>query len=83
MSIGDMTSQFALDMNGFQRLQHNARVDPDAGVHGAAQQFEALFVQMMMKSMRDATPSSGLFEQFDNGYLPADAGSAVVASDLV
>lgn len=60
MSIGDMTSQFALDMNGFQRLQHNARVDPDAGVHGAAQQFEALFVQMMMKSMRDATPSSGL-----------------------
>ncbi|WP_030074296.1 flagellar assembly peptidoglycan hydrolase FlgJ [Halomonas alkaliantarctica] len=60
MSIGDMTSQFALDMNGFQRLQHNARMNPDAGVHGAAQQFEALFVQMMMKSMRDATPSSGL-----------------------
>ncbi|RUR31026.1 flagellar assembly peptidoglycan hydrolase FlgJ [Vreelandella andesensis] len=60
MSIGDMTSQFALDMNGFQRLQHNARVDPDAGVHGAAQQFEALFVQMMMKSMRDAIPASGL-----------------------
>ncbi|MBR2513371.1 MAG: flagellar assembly peptidoglycan hydrolase FlgJ [Halomonas sp.] len=60
MSMADMTSQFALDMNGFQRLQHNARVDPEAGVHGAAQQFEALFVQMMMKSMRDAVPSSGL-----------------------
>lgn len=60
MSMADMTSQFALDMNGFQRLQHNARVDPEAGVHGAAQQFEALFVQMMMKSMRDAIPTSGL-----------------------
>lgn len=60
MSASDMTSQFALDMNGFQRLQHNARVDPEAGVEGAAQQFEALFIQMMMKSMRDATPSSGL-----------------------
>ena len=36
MSMGDMTSQFALDMNGFQRLQHNARVDPEAGVQGAA-----------------------------------------------
>ena len=47
MSMGDMTSQFALDMNGFQRLQHNARVDPEAGVQGAAQQFEALFIQMM------------------------------------
>ena len=61
MSINDISSQFALDMNGFQRLQHNARIDPDAGVQGAAQQFEALFVQMMMKSMRDAVPSSGLF----------------------
>lgn len=60
MSASDMTSQFALDMNGFQRLQHTARVDPEAGVDGAAQQFEALFVQMMMKSMRDAIPSSGL-----------------------
>ena len=60
MSASDMTSQFALDMNGFQRLQHTARVDPEAGVNGAAQQFEALFIQMMMKSMRDATPSYGL-----------------------
>lgn len=34
MSASDMTSQFALDMNGFQRLQHNARVDPEAGVGG-------------------------------------------------
>ena len=50
MSANDMTSQFALDVSGFQRLQHTARVDPEAGVHGAAQQFEALFIQMMMKS---------------------------------
>lgn len=61
MSVSnDMTGQFALDMQGFQRLQHTARVDPEAGVHSAAQQFEALFVQMMMKSMRDAIPTSGL-----------------------
>ncbi|AVI61820.1 flagellar assembly peptidoglycan hydrolase FlgJ [Halomonas sp. GFAJ-1] len=61
MSMNNISSQFALDMNGFQRLQHNARIDPEGGVHGAAQQFEALFVQMMMKSMRDAVPSSDLF----------------------
>ncbi len=61
MSISnDMTSQFALDVQGFQRLQHTARMDPEAGVHSAAQQFEALFVQMMMKSMRDAIPTSDL-----------------------
>lgn len=69
MSIGgDMTSQFALDMGGFQRLQHNARVDPEAGVQGAAQQFEALFIQMMVKSMRDATPSSDLLSSRDTDF---------------
>jgi len=68
MSMGDMTSQFALDMSGFQRLQHNARVDPEAGVQGAAQQFEALFIQMMVKSMRDATPTSGLLESRDTTF---------------
>lgn len=60
MSTNDMTNQFALDVSGFQRLQHNARIDPEAGAHGAAQQFEALFIQMMMKSMREAIPSSDL-----------------------
>lgn len=60
MSATDMSNQFALDVQGFQRLQHTARLDPEEGVGAAAQQFEALFVQMMMKSMRDAIPSSGL-----------------------
>ncbi|MEC4765844.1 flagellar assembly peptidoglycan hydrolase FlgJ [Halomonas sp. CUBES01] len=60
MNATDMSNQFALDMQGFQRMQHTAKVDPEAGVQSAAQQFEALFVQMMMKSMRDAIPASGL-----------------------
>tara|TARA_R110002012_G_scaffold68798_3_gene178566 strand:+ start:6837 stop:7883 length:1047 start_codon:yes stop_codon:yes gene_type:complete len=62
MNANDMSNQFALDVGGFQRLQHTARVDPEAGVNGAAQQFEALFIQMMMKSMREAIPSSGLMD---------------------
>lgn len=60
MNATDMSNQFALDMQGFQRMQHTAKVDPEAGVQSAAQQFEALFVQMMMKSMREAVPTSGL-----------------------
>ncbi|SBR52379.1 flagellar assembly peptidoglycan hydrolase FlgJ [Halomonas sp. HL-93] len=60
MNATDMSNQFALDMQGFQRMQHTAKTDPDAGAESAAQQFEALFVQMMMKSMRDAIPESGL-----------------------
>ncbi|WP_412030897.1 flagellar assembly peptidoglycan hydrolase FlgJ [Halomonas sp. ML-15] len=56
----DLGGQFALDMQGIQRLRHTASRDPNAGLDEAAKQFEALFVQMMMKSMREATPRSDL-----------------------
>lgn len=62
MSVQDFGSQFALDMQGLQRLKHTARQDPSAGLQDAAQQFEALFVQMMLKSMRDAIPTTGLLD---------------------
>ncbi|MCK2184936.1 flagellar assembly peptidoglycan hydrolase FlgJ [Halomonas getboli] len=51
--------QFALDIQGLERLKHN---DSGEGLKDAAQQFEALFVQMMVKSMREAVPSSGLLQ---------------------
>ena len=62
MSIQDMGSQFALDVQGQERLKHTARTDEAAGLRGAAQQFEALFLQMMLKSMRDTVPSGGLLD---------------------
>lgn len=62
MSVQDMGSQFALDMKGLQRLKHTAARDPSSGLEGAARQFEALFVQTMLKSMRDAIPTTGLID---------------------
>lgn len=63
MSLGsNIDGQFALDMQGLQRLKHTARQDPSGGAGEAAKQFEALFIQMMMKSMRDAMPTSGLID---------------------
>ncbi|MGQ4880157.1 flagellar assembly peptidoglycan hydrolase FlgJ [Billgrantia sp. LNSP4103-1] len=62
MSIQDATGQFALDVQGLERLKHTARQDTGAGLRGAAQQFEALFLQMMLKSMRDTIPSGGLLD---------------------
>ncbi len=63
MSLGsNIDGQFALDMQGLQRLKHTARQDPAEGAGEAAKQFEALFIQMMMKSMRDAMPTSGLID---------------------
>lgn len=60
MSVNDLGGQFALDMQGIQRLKHTARQDPNAGLDEAARQFEALFLQMVMKSMREAGPKSDL-----------------------
>lgn len=63
MGLGsNIDGQFALDMQGLQRLKHTARQDPGGGAGEAAKQFEALFIQMMMKSMRDAMPTSGLID---------------------
>lgn len=62
MSVGDLGSQFALDMQGVQRLKQTARQDPDKGLREASKQFEALFLQMMLKSMREASPQSGLLD---------------------
>ena len=50
------------NLSGLESLRVEARKDPAAGVDKVARQFESLFVQMMLKSMRDATPRGGLFE---------------------
>jgi flagellar protein FlgJ len=45
------------DLNGLAALK-NAPATPQT-IHAVAEQVEALFLQMMLKSMRDATPSDG------------------------
>lgn len=54
----------ALDPNSLGDLKRLARTDgqSDQALRAAAKQFEALFVQMVMKSMRNATPSGGLLD---------------------
>lgn len=62
MTVNNLGSQFALDLQGLQRLKHTARQDPQEGVKSAARDFEAIFLRMMLKSMREATPQSGLLD---------------------
>jgi flagellar protein FlgJ len=54
------SSSFALDTQGLGDLKRSAKTGSADATRGAAQQFEALFINQMMKSMRDATPSDGL-----------------------
>ena len=52
----------ALDGRALDALRRTADGDPEAAVRQAAEQFEALFMQQLMKSMRAAVPKSGLFD---------------------
>ncbi|MEJ2676741.1 MAG: flagellar assembly peptidoglycan hydrolase FlgJ [Acidihalobacter sp.] len=49
------------DFQGLDSLKAAARAQTPAAKVEAAKQFEALFIQMMLKSMRDATPHDSLF----------------------
>lgn len=51
-----------LDFSGLGRLRGQARTDSPAAAREIGQQFEAMFVQMMLKSMREATPRSGFLQ---------------------
>jgi peptidoglycan hydrolase FlgJ len=65
-SANDLTNRFALDVQGFGALSAQAKASPQAGMKMAAQQFDAVFTQMMLKSMRDATPQDGPFDSHDS-----------------
>jgi len=52
----------ASDARSLDALKTGAARDPQGAVRQAASQFEALFMQMVLKSMRDSVPKSGMLE---------------------
>lgn len=58
----DISKRFALDTNGFDAMRSAVQNSPLAGAKLAARQFDAVFTQMMLKSMQDATPSDGMLD---------------------
>jgi peptidoglycan hydrolase FlgJ len=59
------------DLSGFNQLRAQARGDDKAALPKVAKQFEAIFTQMMLKSMRDANASFG-----DNAMGDSQQGKA-------
>ena len=51
-----------LDFDGLGQLKGQARKDAKGALRETAQQFEALFLQMMMKSMRESIVKSEMSE---------------------
>ncbi|MDR0233870.1 MAG: flagellar assembly peptidoglycan hydrolase FlgJ [Zoogloeaceae bacterium] len=64
MAIQNLPPDNALasDVQSLTSLKGRLRTNREAGVREAAQQFEALFLQMMLKSMRDTTSQDGLMD---------------------
>ena len=56
------TSGLASDTSSINALRSSASRDPKAAVKETAKQFEALFMQELMKSMRAASMSSGMLD---------------------
>lgn len=56
------TEHLAIDSRGLDSLRRSARDNSPEALKDAARQFEALFMNMMMKSMRAATPQESPFD---------------------
>ena len=71
------------DFSQFTTLRAEATKNPNAALEDVAAQFESIFLQQMLKSMRDATVKSGLFEssQMETYQSMADQQLAVLLSE--
>ena len=62
MALPDLSNQFSLDIKGLSDLKRQVHENSPQAIKQAAQQFEALFLQIVLKSMREATPHDGMFD---------------------
>ena len=60
-SSGVLDQRLAVDVQGVDALRRTVRTSPQEGMKQASKQFEVMFMQMVLKSMREATPSDGMF----------------------
>ena len=74
-----MTNTIFNDIGYLGSLRAEAASAPNKAINEVAAQFEALFVQQMMKSMRDAIPKSDLMnsDHLDTYQAMADQQMAV------
>ena len=71
------------DFSQFTTLRAEATKNPNAALEDVAAQFESILLQQMLKSMRDATTKSDLFDssQMDTYQSMADQQLAVQLSE--
>ena len=60
--IAELQGTLAIDAQALGALRAQAKNAPDAALEKVATQFEALFMQMMLKSMRETVSQDGMFD---------------------
>ncbi|MEK6736951.1 MAG: flagellar assembly peptidoglycan hydrolase FlgJ [Pseudomonadota bacterium] len=58
----DTSNKLAIDTKSISDIRFKAKHNADQALRDTAQQFEALFLNMLLKSMREALPKNGLFD---------------------
>jgi len=83
---GTDLSSLAIDSQSLDKLKLQAKQTPDKALKAAAKQFESVFLNMMLKSMRDATPQDGEFDseqtKMFTGMLDQQLAQAMAARGI-
>jgi len=61
-NVAQQTLSTWTDLSGFAALRHQADTDSNAALPAVAKQFESMFTEMLLKSMREANFGDPLFE---------------------
>ena len=61
MTVSTLSDSVYTDFQGLSQLKYKAATDTPKALQEVGKHFEALFIQMMLKSMREATPDNPLF----------------------
>jgi flagellar protein FlgJ len=67
MSI-DAPKRIALDAQASNDLRTQLQKDPKAGIHKAAQEFESMFLQVVLKNMRATVSQDGLMDSEETRF---------------
>lgn len=62
LNSSDISNTLAADTQGLAGLKQAAKTNSPEAIKTVSKQFEAVFLNMMLKSMRDATPQDGMLD---------------------
>lgn len=62
VNSSELSNKLAIDANNLNSLKLSAKENSPEAIKNVAKQFEAIFTNMMLKSMREATPQDSPFE---------------------